>query len=122
MSSLIGLLTIEILQMQRHISAFNYLEAEKSLIGNQEGCNCPLACKEVDFKPMFFRSFDSNMWKFEVSYKSPQNITITEEQLYTSKNLFADVGAILGLLSGVSVVSIVEIVVFIGLSFAVIRK
>ena len=97
----------------------NYL-----LGGNQQDCNCPLACDEVDYKPMFFRSKVNGQkeWRFEISYKTPHIITITEEELYSLKNLVADVGAMLGLLSGISVLSIVEIFVCVGLSVALLGR
>ena len=93
-------------------------------------CGCPLACKEVAYRATFFRSYHAepfdvlgyHSWKFEMSYTLLHNITITEEELYSLKNLAADIGAVLGLLSGTSILSILEIIVCLGFTLSLICK
>ena len=102
------------------------LQKQIRLSAQNMSCDCPLACKDVLYTTSFFRSYNVepfnvlgyHLWKFEISYMSLYNITITEEELYSMKSLFADIGAVLGLLSGTSLLSVLEIIVCLGLTVA----
>ena len=56
---------------------------------------------------------------FDIKFQSMRITEITEVPVYTSDDFFSDVGSWLGLLVGMSFLSIVEIVAFI---FAVIKE
>ena len=80
---------------------------------------CPLPCKEVSFETTITTDYLYNVTKegdsakFSLKYRSNRVTHITEIPAYTSDNFFSDVGSWLGLLVGMSFLSLVEIVTFI---------
>ena len=80
---------------------------------------CPLPCKEIMIESTITteEQYDVTEWgdtsTFKIKYQSKRVTHITEIPAYTSDNFFSDVGSWLGLLVGMSFLSLVEIVTFI---------
>ena len=92
---------------------------------------CPLPCREVIFESKVeteseYTQRQLNLNRtgiashFSVQFRSKRMTEITEVPVYTIDNLFSDVGSWLGLLVGMSLLSIVEMVTF--LSTAIVEK
>ena len=80
---------------------------------------CPLPCKEisVEIRTEALRIYNVEKLKngysnFHVKHQSKRITEITEVPVYTSDNFFSDVGSWLGLLVGMSFLSIVELITF----------
>ena len=81
-------------------------------------CQCPSLCEEVAFDEFIYResSHQSNSkssWIIKFRYKSLKTTSIIERPLYNLGSLLADIGGIVALGFGGSLVSVVEILVFI---------
>ena len=77
---------------------------------------CPLPCSETSFEGNIVRlDGESNPTEVRlyVNYQSRRVTEITEVPVYTSDNFFSDLGSWLGLLVGMSFLSIVELITFI---------
>ena len=82
---------------------------------------CPLPCKEITFESTIdeVTLYEPFILKrrglrsiFDISFKSRRVTEITEVPVYTSDNFFSDVGSWLGLLVGMSFLSVVELLTF----------
>ena len=77
---------------------------------------CPLPCSETSFESSIVRldgQSNSTEVRVYVNYQSTRVTEITERPVYTSDNFFSDLGSWLGLLVGMSFLSIVELITFI---------
>ena len=82
---------------------------------------CPLPCREISLESKIITKhrYDEEdlvyglRSVFRVEYKSKRVTTVTEIPVYTSDNFFSDVGSWLGLLVGMSLLSVVEIATFL---------
>ena len=81
-------------------------------------CDCPLACKEVMFKTKYTSSLDSNGIFIQIKYDSTMYTMIDELPAYPATKFVTDIGGWLGLFSGSSLLSLVELIVFTVLSLA----
>ena len=90
--------------------------------GNFTGCRCPMPCKSTEFKPLFLRSSHVNYWGISLQYRSMETTHIWEKELYPLKNVFSNVGGTLGLYTGMSVISMLEIIIFVCLSLAALSR
>ena len=83
---------------------------------------CPLPCREVIFgstiEPRERQSIDSGITRsiVEVKFQSKRVTEITEVPVYTSDDFLSDVGSWLGLLVGMSFLSVVEVITFLFLA------
>ena len=80
------------------------------------GCDCPLECSQVDFKPTFLKMGDwenqmYSQWEFSFSFKTKEIMFIKETALYSTAEIYSYIGGIMGLMNGASVFSLFEIVV-----------
>ena len=84
-------------------------------------CKCPERCDEIKYDEEFIYPSLQNIRcpdiKFDLRYRTHEFKYIEEVVAYTLSNLAADIGSIVGSLAGISVLSVVEIVVFMTLSF-----
>ena len=82
---------------------------------------CPLPCREVSFESKIVtedKSIDAYAYlSFYIKYQSMRVTEISEVPIYTSDNFFSDVGSWLGLLVGMSFLSLVELLTFICTAF-----
>ena len=81
------------------------------------GCKCPYPCSDVIYKhtTQKFESHEANEWDFYLQYKQRRVTHITETPLMNIAQALANLGGIKGLLIGTSVLSIVEVIVFVGI-------
>ena len=83
-------------------------------------CQCPLPCYEVSYLYRLSKSNElstSNAvgrFAFRMIDQNKRITKVTQVPIYTSDDFFADIGSWLGLLAGVSLLSLVEIFVFLG--------
>ena len=62
-------------------------------------------------KPISYAKFD--FFYIELSFQHPELFDLTEEkQAYTFENLCAELGGFLGLMIGISIISVVEILAY----------
>ena len=76
---------------------------------------CPLSCREMMFKS---DGEQRNTWKksqlsLNFKFKTDRMTEVSEVPTYTSDNFFSDVGSWLGLLVGMSFLSVVEVATFL---------
>ena len=82
-------------------------------------CRCPLPCYEVTYQYRLTNNSElilSNAvgdFSFRMIDQNKRITEVTQVPIYTSDDFFADIGSWLGLLAGVSLLSLVEIFVFI---------
>ena len=75
---------------------------------------CPLPCREIIFETNIEKLHDGyRSVRFYVQYRSRRITEITEVPVYTSDHFFSDVGSWLGLMVGMSLLSLAEIATFI---------
>ena len=75
-------------------------------------CDCPEPCDEVKYDVNWFkRGKAKHPWQWQISmmYKSHRVTYITEIPKYSIPELLAELGGILGLLTGMSVLTVVEL-------------
>ena len=78
-------------------------------------CTCQLPCRESIFEANLERKIEEKprkSWMFTIYFKRKQIKNITERPLYEGKYLLADLGGLVGLLVGMSALSLVELVVY----------
>ena len=88
--------------------------------------SCPYPCREMTSKVKLEQTLDysSNPYRrltatYAILHIDPRVTEVTELPTYTSDNFFSDVGSWLGLLVGMSCLSLVEVVTFV---FTAIRE
>ena len=88
--------------------------------GDPDLSSCPLPCKEIEFESKIItkrvlatKESSRKPSIFHVQFQSRRVTDITEVPVYTSDDFFSDVGSWLGLLVGMSCLSIVEVVTFV---------
>ena len=96
----------------------NYRISNKS----DTNCHCPLPCEETRLhmhvnlgRPNFGFRFEFHHYPFETSYE-------TEVPAYPIEQFVADIGGLTGLLCGMSMLSIFEIILFLCISIIVLCK
>ena len=78
------------------------------------GCNCPVACEEVDFEielTPFFEGDDHALHLFAY-YRSMEEVSEKEIPQYTLIDYIAEMGGLVGVLAGMSAISVVEVLVY----------
>ena len=76
-------------------------------------CPCPLPCHEMDFGATVSRVSEfKDGWLLYLMYKSHKVTSITEKPDYPFEQFLSEVGGLVGLLVGMSVLSVIEIVVY----------
>ena len=81
-------------------------------------CTCQLPCRESIYEAKLDRKIEQKIrkaWMFAIYFKRKQIKSVEERPAYDGKYLLADVGGLVGLLVGMSVLSLVELVVYIAL-------
>lgn len=87
--------------------------------------HCPLSCKSYEFK--YFWTFQANTaanvvkksprYEVTIQLKNPNEFDVMEEkQLYTLRQMLCEVGGFVGLIMGMSVISLIEVSVVLTLS------
>ena len=84
-------------------------------------CHCPLACNEIDIDAripyvkghMYRRDEQGYYWTIRIQYKNKRIKQVTEIPAYTTSDFLAEVGGLVGLLVGMSLLSVVEFVVYL---------
>ena len=87
-------------------------------------CDCPKACEEVDYIATWekIKYWKYPRWSIEVRYKTHRVSKISELPLYNLPELLAELGGILGLLAGMSVLTIIELACFFFITIAIYMK
>ena len=91
--------------------------AQYDLLDPKSNCECPSPCHETEYKVNLVRRSDLNYIKLMIYYENRQLTVLREQPTYTSDRLLADVGGLVGLLVGMSTLSLVEVFVFVFLYF-----
>ena len=83
----------------------------------QIGCRCPYPCSDTSYKHTLQKMFmhETKKWHFFLKYKQRRVTYITEKALISIAQALAYLGGIKSLLVGTSVLSIVEVIIFIGM-------
>ena len=93
-----------------------YFEREKIEVFQTSLEQCPLSCREVIYKTegrqKIIRSLSDEV-AFTFTFKTDRFTDVQEVPTYTTDDFFSDVGSWLGLLVGMSFLSLIEIVTFI---------
>ena len=87
------------------------------------GCNCPYACDDILYKYQFekwedLKTFKDNTWDLYIRFTERSITYITQEPLHTIPDVLSNLGGFMGLLAGLSVLSLAEILLFVVMSFA----
>ena len=87
---------------------------------NPPRCNCPLSCTEVMYTvhALDGRTDDHQRHgaiEHKIKYRSMQQTDITEIPAYSMSTMMAEIGGLVGVLSGVSVLSVIELACYISL-------
>ena len=81
-----------------------------------KGCDCPYPCNDIIYKQQVQKVIDSkNNWHFFVRYSERSITHITQTPLYTIPNALSNLGGFMGLLAGLSVLSLAEIIFFLSI-------
>ena len=90
------------------------------LSNNQlRGCKCSMPCFEVDYNPrVTLLQQREKRWLFNIKYEAMKVTHVKEQPETTFWNFLAQVGGLIGLLVGMSVLSLVEVAVVLILSWA----
>lgn len=81
-----------------------------------KGCSCPYPCFDITYNSKTSRAGDSqDHWKFNLKHEQRRVIYITELPLKTVPEALSNLGGIKSLLLGTSVLSFVELVLFVGM-------
>ena len=78
----------------------------------QKGCNCPYPCDEITFKQEPVRVEKSKNWVFYMRYRERSILTLSEVPLYTLSSILSSLGGNMGLMAGLSVLSVAEILIY----------
>ena len=85
------------------------------------GCKCPYPCSDVIYKHSMQKHYgedDVKAWDFYLHYKQRRVTYITEKPLMSITEALANLGGIKSLLVGTSILSFVEVIIFIGMRVA----
>ena len=74
---------------------------------------CPLSCREVFYKTEGKQRSRNSEVKFIFTFKTDRSTDAQEVPTYTTDDFFSDIGSWLGLLVGMSFLSLIEIVTFV---------
>ena len=75
---------------------------------------CPVQCEEVTYQAKEMKIADLNsVWNLDIMYALPRTTLVKEIATYPLNKLLSDVGGWLGLFVGLSIISLVEIIVYI---------
>ena len=88
---------------------------EAAIYSPAEECNCPLSCHEIQFNQLFLKTKEEkmNVWQLAFQYRSRKTTIMGEFPLYTPLGLLSDVGGLVGLLVGMSLLSVIELTVYL---------
>ena len=78
----------------------------------QEGCNCPHPCHEISFKQEPAKFANADNWVFYMRYRERSILTFSEVPLYSLSSILSSLGGNMGLMAGLSVLSIAEILIY----------
>ena len=83
------------------------------------GCNCPYSCHDIVYKYQFekWEDVDGKSWNLYIRFTERSITYITQEPLYTIPGTLSNLGGFMGLLAGLSLLSLVEILLFVMMSF-----
>ena len=99
-----------------------FLDVYGDVLRGDSFCDCPLACKEIEYKTLVIRDAKSNKSEWEI-YLLDDDTKVTEiieVPDYTIEDCLAATGGILGLAIGASCLSVVEL--FVYLALRIVRK
>ena len=92
---------------------------------NNSFCQCPLSCSETtfdtDLKQMQYIAY-TNVAEFRLVYEKNTFTMVTEIDAYPFEKFLTDIGSWCGLFTGMSVLSIVEILIFLLLAMVALCK
>ena len=79
------------------------------------GCNCPYACHDIIYKYQFekWQDVQDNYWNMYIRFSERSIRYVTQEPLHTIPGTLSNLGGFMGLLAGLSVLSLAEILLFI---------
>ena len=77
---------------------------------------CPISCYEETYQVKEMRSGDFSGWRLDMMYQRRRTTFVREIPTYTMDKLLSEIGGYLGLFVGMSILSIIEIVVYIVVS------
>ena len=82
-------------------------------------CNCPFACSGTFYNPTFIKERDStNKWSLNIRYEQLRLQVIQERAQSTLSDMLSTLGGLLGLLAGMSFLSLIEIIFGLFLAMA----
>ena len=94
----------------------------RSTLSNKLACDCPASCKELLIEVRFVPPYNPYRSKLRFEYQSSTYTEITEVPAYPANKFITDIGGWLSLFTGMSVLSLLEILLFILLTITVICR
>ena len=79
-------------------------------------CNCPVACREIEYESEIItqsRTVPNRGIELSVHFSSMEEVTIEEIPDYTFYDYLAEMGGLVGILVGMSVISIIEVLLYL---------
>ena len=83
-----------------------------SMLENVE-CDCNVPCDHTSFSEIAIKLQDDDSWEFDVRYRYKRKTQIIENVKYPWESMLSDIGGLVGLLAGASLLSAVEILVLL---------